>query len=165
MGTSLNDLGAYGIIRVSGSSLFSLWTLCLILPKYALHIALRLSCSVGVFTICSISSYVKPRNILLRHRFGIISTLSDKYFKFLCHAGQVHVPYRTCSCAMPDKFMCHTGQVRVPCRTSSYAMLDKFMCHTGQVHVPCRTSSCAMPDKFMCHAGQANLTTGLITDT
>ena len=64
--SSLNDLRAYETIRVSDSSLFSLWSPRLILPKYALHIVLRLSCSVGMFTICRISSYVKPGNIILR---------------------------------------------------------------------------------------------------
>ena len=63
----------------------------LILLKYILHIALRLSCSVGMFTIYRISSYAKPGNIVLRHRFWIISMLSDKYLgKFVCHPGQAY---------------------------------------------------------------------------
>ena len=40
-GSSLNDRRAYEVVRVSGRSLFSLWSSRLILPKYALHIALH----------------------------------------------------------------------------------------------------------------------------
>ena len=74
-------------VRVSGSKLFSLWSPRLILSKYALHNSLCLSCSVGMFNICIISSYVNRGNIIFRHRL-LISMLSDKYLgKFVCHIG------------------------------------------------------------------------------